>query len=208
MARGLLITFEGIDGCGKSTQLKHAEAALRRDGVPVVVTREPGGTAIGEKIRALVMSAEHGEMSVGCEVLLYLASRAQHVAERIMPALEQGAVVLCDRFQDATFAYQGFGRGVSLELLHSVNAFATGGIAPDLSFVFDVSVELSVERLRKSRKAPDRMESNTVAFYQKIREGYLVLASSHPSRIVLLPGERPIDELAAEVYAAIRRRMA
>jgi dTMP kinase len=204
---GAFVTFEGIDGCGKSTQLALAAEALRADGVEVDVTREPGGTAISEKIRELVMSAEHEEMSGGCEVLLYLAARAQHVAERIVPAMASGKVVLCDRFQDATFAYQGFGRGLALDELRRMNGYATGGVEPTLTLVFDISVELSRERLAATGKAPDRLESGSAEFFGRIREGYLALAATHPDRFVLLRGDRSVEQIAAEVIAAVRERV-
>jgi dTMP kinase len=122
MSKGVFVTFEGIDGCGKTTQLKLAHEFLTNKNVPCAVTREPGGTAIGEKIRAIILSPEHGEMIDRCELLLYMASRAQHAAETILPAMQRGAVVLCDRFADATFAYQGHGRGISLDILEKMNS--------------------------------------------------------------------------------------
>ncbi|MBD3242332.1 MAG: dTMP kinase [Chitinivibrionales bacterium] len=207
MSAGAFITFEGIDGCGKSTQLRLAEDALRRDGVDVMVTREPGGTAISEKIRELVMSAVHAEMSVECELLLYLAARAQHVSQCIRPAVESGRVVLCDRFQDATFAYQGYGRGLALEQLRAMNTFATGGLEPTLTLVFDVDVELSRERLRESGKVPDRMEAGPSAFHRRIREGYLALARQHADRMMVLRGDRPVEQIAQEVRRAIAQRL-
>lgn len=202
---GAFITFEGIDGCGKSTQLRLAEEALRRDGTEVVVTREPGGTPIAEKIRELVMSSAHAEMSVECELLLYLAARAQHVSQLIRPAVDSGRVVLCDRFEDATFAYQGYGRGLALEQLRGMNSFATGGLEPTLTLVFDVSVELSRARMNGAGKVPDRMEAGPSAFHRRIREGYLALARAHPERIVVLRGDQPVEHIAQQVYRTIKQ---
>lgn len=199
MKKGLFITFEGIDGCGKSTQIAKAAEYLKEKGVSLIVTREPGGTPLGEKIRELILSPQNSEMKNSCELLLYLSARAQHVEEKIKPALEKGTTVLCDRYQEATFAYQGFGRGYPLNLLQELNAFATGGLVPSKTFIFDISVECAFERMKKTGKAPDRLEKSSKEFYRKIREGYLTLASAHPKRIKLIQGEKTIDEIFHEV---------
>ncbi len=199
MKNGLFITFEGIDGCGKSTQIAKTAQFLEEKKVPYLVTREPGGTSLAEEIREIILSPKNSDMTDSCEVLLYLAARAQHVTEKILPALKEGRVVLCDRFQEATFAYQGFGRGFPLHLLQQINTFATSGLVPTKTFIFDISVDCAFERMRKMNKVPDRLESNSKEFYQKIREGYLSLASAHPSRIMLLLGDRPIEKILEEV---------
>lgn len=199
MKKGLFITFEGIDGCGKSTQIDKAAEYLKEKGIPFILTREPGGTPLAEKIRDVILSTENGEMKNSCELLLYLSARAQHVEEKIKPALEKGITVLCDRYQEATFAYQGFGRGYPLDLLQQLNRFATGGLDPLKTFIFDITVECAVERLKKTGKAPDRVEKNPKEFHKKIRGGYLALASAHPERIRLLQGDRPVDEIFNEV---------
>ena len=201
MKTGIFVTFEGIDGCGKSTQVAHAARHLEKLGIPHLVTREPGGTPLAEKIREVVLSARHEEMSDACELLLYLAARAQHVAEGIKPALERGNVVLCDRFQEATFAYQGFGRGFAPDLLRDFNGFATSGLMPDRTYVLDIPVECARERLRQSGKDPDRLESAPAEFYYAVREGYLSFAAAHPTRIRLLPGEAPIEQLRDKIVA-------
>jgi dTMP kinase len=205
--RGLFVTFEGIDGCGKSTQVAEARRQLEQKGVPVLVTREPGGAPISEAIRRILLSPDNGEMCDPCEVLLYLASRAQHCSEKIAPSLARGKVVLCDRFQDATLAYQGFGRGFPLDVLGRMNEFATAGVAPALTFVFDIDVETSIARLKKAGKPADRLEASGRDFYEKVREGYLTLASSHPDRIVVLPGTAPVDDLARSVMEKIMSRL-
>ena len=199
MKKGLFITFEGIDGCGKSTQIAKAAEYLNEKGISHIVTREPGGTPLAEKIRELILSPQNSEMKNSCELLLYLSARAQHVEEKIKPALEKGTTVLCDRYQEATFAYQGFGRGYPLNLLQKLNAFATGGLVPSKTFIFDITVECAFDRMKKSGKAPDRLEKNSKEFYRKIREGYLALASAHPKRIKLIQGEKSIDEIFLEV---------
>ncbi|MFP4416199.1 MAG: dTMP kinase [Chitinivibrionales bacterium] len=196
---GLFITFEGIDGCGKTTQLKLAQEYLRSKELPLIVTREPGGTPIAEKIREIIISPHHSEMTDACELLLYLAARAQHVGERIVPALKDGKVVLCDRFQEATFAYQGYGRGYDLSVLREMNRFATDDIHPAQTFIFDLPVEDAFERMKKMNKAPDRLEQNSAAFYQKIRSGYLELARNESHRVCVLDATQPVEQIAALV---------
>ncbi|KMQ52885.1 Thymidylate kinase [Chitinispirillum alkaliphilum] len=206
MSRGKFIAFEGIDGCGKSTQISRVAKLLLDSGVKPVLTREPGGTQIGEAIRSLLIDPRYEEMSDTAELLLYLASRAQHVKEKIAPALGEGRVVLCDRFQAATFSYQGYGRGISLDLLDQLNRFSTGGVKPDLTFVLDISVECSMHRLAAMNKSKDRLESSSVQFFQKIRQGYKAQAQADPG-IVLLDGERDIDELTELIYSRISQEL-
>lgn len=208
MSRGCFITFEGVDGCGKSTQARHFIQKLHKEGFEKVVeTREPGGTAIAEKIRSLVIDPENGAMVKECELLLYLAARAQHVREKIIPELENGAVVVCDRFQDATFAYQGYGRELSLKQLTRLNSFATGGVVPDLTFIFDISIENAFERLSTMNKPRDRLESGGKPFFKKIRNGYRSLAAASPERIILLDGCLPPVRLADMVYSGFLKKM-
>ncbi len=196
MNSGLFVTFEGIDGCGKTTQLARAKELLEKKNVPCVVTREPGGTVIGEKIRSIILSPEHGAMCSPCEALLYLAARAQIVSEIVLPGLRRGAVVLSDRFSDATFAYQGNGRKLDMPLLVAMNDFATLGAQPSLTFLFDISVECSRRRLAASGKTADRLEGSGAAFYEDVRQGYLSLARRFPHRIAVLSGEMPVEELS------------
>lgn len=204
---GRFITFEGIDGCGKTTQIKRAFEYLSARKVPVVLTREPGGSRISERIREIIMAPDHAEMCDPCELLLYLASRAQHVHETITPALDKGITVLCDRFQEATFAYQGFGRGIDRSILERLNAFATGGLAPDLTLIFDISVDVAARRLSAMKKSPDRLEGNNREFFDRVRTGYASIAREHPERVVLLPGEEPVDSLAEKVAALLRKQL-
>jgi dTMP kinase len=205
--RGLFIVFDGIDGCGKSTQLACAADRLARDGHAVVTTREPGGTGISEKIRSLILLPGNGEMVHECEVLLYAAARAQHVREKITPALERGAIVLCDRFDYATIAYQGFGRRVPLSLLKTINAFATGGRRPDITFIFDIGVETAFKRLEAIKKSHDRLESSGKEFFSRVAEGFRTIARENPETIVLLDAELPVEELGQRVYAMIKETM-
>ncbi|NLW32364.1 MAG: dTMP kinase [Fibrobacter sp.] len=207
MSRGLFFTFEGIDGCGKSTQVKETVQWLESRGLPVTVTREPGGTVISEKIRQILISEEHGEMVNECELLLYLAARAQHVREKIYPLLQKGNIVICDRFQEATFAYQGFGRNIEIDFLKQMNSFATCGLIPDLSFVIDLDVELSFKRIERMKRKKDRIELGGKEFFGKIREGYRKLALMDPKRIKVLDGNLPISELTGHIREEIEKNM-
>jgi dTMP kinase len=201
MSKGSFLTFEGIDGCGKSTQARLLAARLVAGGCEVVETREPGGTVIAEKIRSLLIDPAHGEMVSECELLLYLAARAQHLREKIMPAVAAGAVVICDRFQDATLAYQGYGRGLSLDTLRSLNTFATGGNDPDFTFIIDVPVEIAFDRMAAMKKRQDRLEAGGEAFFRRIREGYLSLAAAAPGRIQVVDGTASVETVAEQVYS-------
>jgi dTMP kinase len=202
--RGLFIVFDGIDGCGKSTQIERAAQRLADDGCAVVTTREPGGTAIAEKIRSLILSPDNGTIFDECELLLYAAARAQHVREKIGPALTRGAIVLCDRFDCATFAYQGFGRGISLPLLKTINDIAAGGVRPDLTFIFDITVGSAFKRLGAMKKSRDRLESSGTEFFARVADGYRTLARDNPKKIVLLDAELTIEELGDRVYKRIQ----
>jgi dTMP kinase len=204
MKRGCFVTLEGVDGCGKSTQARLLGRQLREAGFTVVETREPGGTVIAEKIRAILIDPVHREMADECELLLYLAARAQHVRETIVPAMNSGAVVLCDRFQEATFAYQGFGRSLSLPLLRSLNSFATGNITPDLTLVYDISVETAMQRLAAMDKPVDRLEAGGQEFFARVREGYRTLAAEAPQRILLLDGTLLPEPLCAMAFQKIK----
>ncbi|MBD3314358.1 MAG: dTMP kinase [Chitinivibrionales bacterium] len=207
MTPGHFITFEGVDGCGKTTQLNLAAEFLRERDVPFITTREPGGTRVAEMIRELILCPDHEEIVDSCELLLYLAARAQHVQEKIRPALERGMSVLCDRFAEATFAYQGYGRGFELENLVRLNDFATGGLTPSLTFIFDIPVELAMDRMRGMGKAHDRLERNGREFHERVREGYRAQAAAQTDRMVLFDGRRSIDELASEVRARLSEKI-
>jgi dTMP kinase len=201
---GCFFVFDGIDGCGKSTQLDRAAKRLADEGYAVVSTREPGGTPLAEKIRSIILSPDNKEMAPECELLLYGAARGQHVREKIEPSLQRGAIVLCDRFELATFSYQGFGRSIPLERLRRINAIATGGCAPDLTFVFDIPVAAAFKRLSVMNKAQDRLEQEDSAFFERVAEGFRTLAAEDPSRIVLLDAQQPVEELADAVYRRIK----
>lgn len=212
MSYGKFITFEGPEGSGKSTHIRLLADFLREQGVAVTLTREPGGTPTGEAIRRLLQHDASGESPVGrAEVLLFLASRAQHVERLIRPALAAGTWVLCDRFDDSTLAYQGYGRGFDLAALREANAFATGGLKPDLTVLLDVTPETSRARLlsRQARTAaaPDRIESESDAFHVRLRNGFLDLARQEPERFVVLATERERRTVAADIREAVARRL-
>lgn len=195
----IFITFEGIDGCGKSTQIELLKKNLDEHGYQVVLTREPGGTVISEKIRELILSVENTGMSTKCELLLYLAARAQHVDQKIIPELLKNKIVLSDRFEEATYAYQGFGRGVSLDILMSINMYVTSRVTPDLTFILDIPIEESELRWKKSGKVRDRLELNNKNFFKRVRKGYQDRAAMNPDRIVLLDGTLDIGVLEKQI---------
>jgi dTMP kinase len=203
LTKGKFYTFEGIDGCGKSTQLARVVERLRSVDTPCLVTREPGGTVISEKIRELLISPDNKAMCPETELLLYLAARAQHVREIIIPAIDRGETVLCDRFEQATFAYQGGGRGLDVDAIRGINGFATGGMTPDMTFIIDIPVEVSQERLNKIGKGKDRMESAGARFFERVRACYIKAASANPQKIKLLDGTRGVDELTDEILGVI-----
>jgi dTMP kinase len=197
---GLLLTLEGIEGSGKSTQAAALAAALRSAGYPVLLTREPGGTPLAEKIRGLVLSPVVEPIHPACELLLFIAARAQHVSERIRPALESGQVVICDRFTDATLAYQGGGRSVPDDLLRRLNDLSTGGIRPDRTYLLDVEVGTGLERAAERPGAGrDRMEREGQAFFQAVRERYLALAAAEPERIRMFRGTDSRESLSRQI---------
>ncbi len=211
MARGLFITFEGSEGCGKSTQLRRLAEGLRGRGREVVVTREPGGTEIGEQLRQLLQFSKAGHgMVPEAELLLFTASRAQLVREVIQPALGRGAVVIADRFLDSTTVYQGVARKVDGAQVAAINQFAVGDCLPALTFLLDL--DLAEARARLTRRAPsaetpDRMESQPAEFYEAVRRGYLALATAHPERIAVLDASRPIEAVAAEIWERVEGKL-
>ena len=195
----MFVTFEGLDGSGKSTQADLLRARLEADGEEVVATREPGGTELGERIRDLVLHGGH--VAPWAEALLYAAARAQHVDEVIKPALDRGASVVCDRFVDSSVAYQGVARGLGLERVLDLNLAAVGGLLPDRTFLLQLDPADLPNRLLREH---DRLEREDQAFHVRADEGYRELAERFPERIVVLDATRPADELAEEVYGALR----
>jgi len=199
---GLFITFEGVEGCGKTTQIALLHAHLEANGHAVELTREPGGTAIAEAIREILLNPDHSDMGEVTEVLLYAAARAQHVHARIKPALAAGKVVLCDRFADSTTAYQGAGRGIDTQLLEQLHRIATGAIWPQLTFLLDLDPATGLDRVR-ARGRTDRLEQEALAFHERVREGYLALARREKRRFVVLDAADSIETLAQEIAAQV-----
>lgn len=198
---GRFITVEGIDGCGKSTQARLLVEDLERAGYDVLALREPGGVAISEKIRALLLDPTNAEMSATCELLLYEAARAQLVHEVVAPALAGGRVVVCDRFYDSTTAYQGYAGGVPLDAVTRANELAVGACAPDLTLVFDIDPALAAERTVS--RTQDRMEAKGIAYQQRVAEGFRAIAAAEPTRVRLIDAARDIDAVHADVMAAV-----
>jgi dTMP kinase len=200
---GLFVTFEGSEGCGKSTQIMMLVEWLTSAGREPLLVREPGGTAIGEMIRHLLQHAPEGERMVPeAELLLFAASRAQLVREVILPALQNGRIVISDRFLDSTTVYQGVARAIPPPQVGEINRFAAGDRLPDLTFVMDMDEQAAMERLRSSRAAPaDRMESQPMNFYQSVRKGYLELAAAEPERVRIINAEAPRESIAMEIRA-------
>ncbi|MFP4472878.1 MAG: dTMP kinase [Candidatus Omnitrophota bacterium] len=197
---GRFITFEGAEGSGKSTQIAFAQEYLKQQGHDVLLLREPGGVKISERVRDLLLDVDNTEMCRECEVLLYMAARAQLVAEVLVPALEQGRLVLCDRFLDSTLVYQGYGIGVALSAIRDIGRFATRSIRPDITLVFDID---AAEGLRRAGDNKDRIEQRSLDYHQKVREGYLELSRQEPERIRVISADRSRGEIFADVRRAL-----
>jgi dTMP kinase len=200
--RGVLITFEGVEGSGKSTQAELLEAHLSGLGLAVIRTREPGGTPIGERIRDILLDNRHSEMHARTELLLYLASRNQHVREKLLPAIRAGRVVISDRYSESSLAYQGRGRDLTFRTVSRLDKFATAGLRPDLVIVVDVPT--TVGRYRIAGAAPDRLESEPERFHESVRQAYLQLARRAPKRIKVVDGRKDRDALHAEIRGLVR----
>jgi dTMP kinase len=208
------ITFEGIDGSGKTTQLKALESHLITRRQSFISTREPGGTSLGRLIRQALLEVDKQPITSPAELFLYLADRAQHVHEVIRPALEQGKVVLCDRHTDSTLAYQGYGRGIELGLLRSLNDFASQGVRPDLTLLFDCPVEIGLSRTvqrqsqaARKRNREDRFEREKIEFHEKVRQGFLELARAEPQRFRIIDAGRSAAEVGQEIKNIIDREL-
>jgi dTMP kinase len=202
---GAFVTFEGIDGCGKSTQLRMLASQLRLRGIEVVSTREPGGTALGNRLRAALLDAEENVDPLA-ELLIFAADRAQHVRTIVKPALESGRIILSDRYADATVAYQGAGRGFPAELIADVVEVATGGLKPDLTLIFDISVAEGIARTRKrtdSNSQGDRLEGEDAAFHTRVRRAYLDLAAAEPERVRIIDASGSVDETHTRVMQVV-----
>ena len=206
------VTFEGIEGCGKTTQIRSLANRLGLLGTPHILTREPGGCAISDQVRTILLNADNSAMAPLTELLLYAASRAQHMTEVITPALSAGKVVLCDRFTDATAAYQGYGRGIDMSLVTQLNRLATGDIKPDLTVLLDCPVETGLGRAvarinSTSGDREERFELESLQFHQRVRNGYLRLAEEEPERFVVIDGSQSVDMTGEAIAAAVLSRL-
>jgi dTMP kinase len=208
------ITFEGGDGTGKTTQIQLMQGYLRERNRSCVVTREPGGTTLGQMIRKVLLEVGDREIAKSTELFLYLADRAQHVHEIITPALGSGKIVLCDRFSDSTLAYQGYGRGSDLSWLRSLNNAATGGLHPDMSFLFDCPVDMGLGRAARRRvksetnsSQEDRFEQEKLEFHEKVRQGFLELARLEPRRFRIIDASRSVAEVARQIREIVDREL-
>jgi len=208
------ITFEGGDGTGKTTQLKALESYFHARGRACVSTREPGGTALGGMIREVLLEVGKQPITSPTELFLYLADRAQHVQEVILPAIDEGKIVLCDRYTDSTLAYQGYGRGIDLKLLRQLNESANRGVEPDLTVLFDGPVALGLSRTVKrqshagsTRGREDRFEREKVEFHEKVRAGFLAMARAEPARFRIIDASRPVEQVAREIQKIVDREI-
>ena len=205
--KGIFITFEGIDGCGKSTQCEMLKDYLTEYGKEFIFVREPGGTEIGERIREILLDKKNTLMTARTELLLFEAARAQITDEVIKPALDDGKIVICDRFFDSSSAYQGMARGMGMDFVASLNMAATGGLKPDITFFFDISAEEALERRGKRGEASDRIELAGLKFQEDVRQGYLELAQSSEGRIVTIDAKLGIDEIFEQVKGALEGKI-
>ena len=198
---GLFITFEGCEGCGKSTQARLLYNILRQHGLPCILTHEPGGTPLGNKIRDVLKVKRDFHIAAEAELFLFAASRFQLVSDVIRPALSSGKVVICDRFSDSTFVYQGYGRGLDLKMIEEVNELATGGLSPDITVLLDAQAEIGLGRKRNSRD--DRFEAENISFHHKIRNGYLQSAQLQPERWRIIQALQPPEEISRLVWESL-----
>jgi len=200
---GRFLSFEGIEGCGKTTQIALLSEYLSRRAIPFSVTREPGGTAVGEGIRKILLHSETIHLTSASELLLFYASRSQNIAEKIAPSLERGEVVICDRFYHASLAYQGYGRGIPLEFIHKLTDLVCGNYRPEITLLLDIEPEVGLTRARARNEqrasTEDRFDNEDLAFYTKIRKGYLELAKLEPERVKVISADRGIDAIHKEV---------
>ncbi len=198
----VFITVEGVEGAGKTTCLGLIEQKIRDRGCDLLVTREPGGTPLGEDLRTLLLGHRHDGMADDTELLLMFAARAEHLHAKIEPALTSGSWVLCDRFTDATYAYQGYGRGIDLQRIAALENWVQGARRPDLTILMDLPVEVGLERAGK-RSAPDRFESQALAFFERVRQGYLAMAADQPQRFRVIDAAKPLADVTAQIASVI-----
>ncbi|MGM9928022.1 MAG: dTMP kinase [Bacillus sp. (in: firmicutes)] len=205
MNRGLFITVEGPEGAGKSTIVQMIQQQLQQQGHRVLVTREPGGIAIAEQIRQVLLNKDHVNMDERTEALLYAAARRQHLVEKVLPALEEGTIVLCDRFLDSSLAYQGYARGLGMEEVLRINEFAIGDTMPDLTLYFDIEPEEGLRRIQSNRdREVNRLDLEDLSFHHRVREGYLKLVEQYPERIKVIDASQSIEEVFSDVVVLMK----
>ncbi len=202
---GKFITFEGIDGSGKTTQINLLEAKLSQQGISTLILREPGGTKLSEKIRGILLDRKNINLSPSAESLLFVAARTQLMAEKIKPSLERNQFVICDRYADSTIAYQGYGRGLNVKYLEELNKFATDSIQPDITIILDVDPEKAA--IRMASDVPDRLESAGINFFLKVRKGYYEIARRYPQRCVIIDGSRTESEVFELVLKEVDKKI-
>lgn len=209
MTQGLFITFEGPDGAGKTSVLQAILPQLADFGREIVTTREPGGVAIAEDIRSIILNPENTAMDDKTELLLFIAARRQHLKERILPPLAKGSLVLVDRFIDSSVAYQGFGRGLDVADINWLNQYATDGLKPDLTLYFDIDVEEGLARIaRNADRDVDRLDMEKLDMHQRVRQGYLSILEAEPNRMVKIDASQPLEAVVADTLAVIKERLA
>jgi len=209
MDSGKLITFEGLDGCGKSTQLEKATDWLKVQGYSVLKTRQPGGTVIGQQIRSILLNPEHEELQPESELLLYLADRIQHLQDSILPAKAAGKIVLCDRFHDSTVAYQGYGRGLNLNSIESIVEHCIKPYSPDLTILLNIAPETIASRLerRQEHVEKDRLDLESLSFFKRVAQGFQELSAAEPERFVCINGEQEIELIHQEIINILQQRL-
>jgi dTMP kinase len=206
--KGYFFSFEGPDGAGKTTMIAKLETFLREKGFAVLSTREPGGVRIAEAIRSIILNPDHTEMDGRTEALLYAAARRQHLLEKIIPAVEAGNIVLCDRFVDSSLVYQGFARGLGVDEVLQINQFAIDGYFPSLTIYFDIDPKIGLERIQKNKQREiNRLDMESLSFHYKVREGYLKLAERFSERIITIDASKTIDEVFAMTVTAVMKRI-
>jgi dTMP kinase len=206
---GYFITFEGSEGCGKTTQIEALAKALEAEGKTVLITREPGGTIIGEKIRNLLQDPSHDNaISDMTELLLFSASRAELIASRIQPALDRGEIVICDRFYDSTYVYQGLGRAIDMNIVEQLNQITVGSLKPDLTILLDLDAKIGIQRAKSRQSGElDRIENESLAFFEAVREGYLELAKKETERFKIINGLLSVDQIKAIIWETVENKL-
>ncbi|PAE22929.1 dTMP kinase [Bacillus sp. 7894-2] len=208
MKKGKFITFEGPEGAGKTTIIDMLATNLAKEGYQVLQTREPGGIEIAEQIRSVILDKKNTKMDPRTEALLYAAARRQHLAEKVKPALDEGSIILCDRFIDSSLAYQGYARGLGIEEVYSINSFAIEGMMPELTLYFDIDPEAGLERINQHKgREVNRLDLEKLDFHHKVREGYLKLMELYPERIFKIDASKPLEEVYQQAVTKLKERI-